>query len=147
MTEALFMRRIKKFIQLQVEAGFRIPFISTNFHFGSNTALRILTAPLRSKVSALCMGAAGIGRFGIVQNFQMLSHSLGSLGLGSGLTAEISRRVKERDQAGVDEALRVSFSALAAASAVFTIFLMVTRHLVMPVCHISDISCDDRSDN
>src|SRR5262249_9404206 len=118
------MRQITSFLRRLRDSSFRIPFLSTNIHFGSNAAIRILSSPIRGKVSALSMGAVGIGQYGTVQNYQALAFSVGSLGLGTGLTAEVSRRVKAKDQDGVNEALRVAFSGLMAASVFSVLFLL-----------------------
>src|SRR5262249_9187395 len=117
------MKRLTSFARRLRDSSFRIPFLLTNIHFGSNAAIRILSSPIRGKVSALSMGAVGIGQYGTVQNYQALAFSVGSLGLGTGLTAEVSRRVKAHDQEGVNEALRVAFSALMAASILSVLFL------------------------
>lgn len=113
------LKALREFLASHVN----VPFVNTNLHFGSYVLFRLISAPLRGKVGALKLGAAGLGTFGVLQNFQMLTFSIGSLGLGNGLTAEISARVKSNDAIGVDAALAVSFAVLTSLSLLITVVL------------------------
>ncbi len=117
----------------------RVPFVSTNITFGPFVLIRLVSAPIRGKVSALVLGASGLGTVGVLQNFQMLMFSLGSLGLGNGLTAEISSRTKSGDLDGANRAIAVTFSALSIAS------IFAVSVILLGISAISENILGDRS--
>lgn len=102
-----------------------VPFLVSNARFGPMSFLRIALSPLRSKVSALTLGASGLGLFGTAQSFQNLAFSLSGLGIGSGLTTAVSRAVKKGDWEEAQKAVDAAWSILFISNLVFCGILLM----------------------
>lgn len=120
------MNKISEKIKFYITHLFKVPFIASNLRFSVFTFFKIAFSPIRSKVSAISMGTAGVGYFGTVQNFQNIAATLSSLGLGAGLSTELSQCIKKNDTAGIKRALGVAFTGLitSTTAAIFIFFFL-----------------------
>lgn len=110
-------------------------FFSSNLRFSPYVIVKLVSSPLRTKVSALSMGAASLGHWGTIQNFHSIGVAITSLGISPGLNTEVSKHFSTNNQKALQETIGAALTTLVVASLIAMLSLFVASsslsHLIV----------------